>query len=405
MVKKTGTVTLLIFNVTMLAMFGVKCAHAGWSSMDCPLTEHIIDLWGTSGTNIFAVGHRGGIIHYDGETWEVLVPTVGIDKDLRGIWGASETNIFAVGRGRVLNYNGSIWTDMTSIVGLRTGTDLYGVWGSSYSDVFIVGESGTIFHYNGSTWADRTISSLSSGDIYGIWGSSATDVFASNDRRVVVHYNGTIWTKMHTASAPLCGTWGNSESDVFSVGEGGLILHYDGSDWSSMDSGVTENLIRIWGTTGTDIFVVGESGTILHYDGSWSEMDSGTSNILYGVWGSSASDVFAVGEEGTILHYVPDVITSTTTTTIMVSTTTTSSSIPDNCIGEEIYGDYSEEVKLLRYFRDDILSRTREGRELIKLYYKWSPVVVSTLREDEECKEEVKEIMDGILLLIQAPVE
>jgi len=407
---------ILIIAVMVLFVMLTKNAKAAFTPMDCPVTEHIADIWGTSGTNVFAVGHLGAILHYDGdgnndgtpdEIWEVMVSTVGVDNDLRDIWGTSETNIFAVGRGRVLNYNGSIWTDISSTVGIPVGTDLYGVWGSSYSDVFIVGESGTVFHYNGNSWADRDISAVSSGEIHGIWGSSATDVFASNDANVIVHYNGTIWTMMHSASVPIKCIWGSSESDVFAVGENGTILHYDGSDWSIMDSEATETFYRVWGSSGTDVYVVGESGTILHYDGSWSAMVSGTSNLLYGVWGSSASDVFAVGEDGTILHYVPDVITTTTvaTTTIIVSTTTTSTSVPDICIGEEIYGEYSEEAELLRCFREKILSRTLEGQELIRLYYEWSPIVVKTMEEDEEFKEEVKAMIDGILPLISGEIE
>jgi hypothetical protein len=199
---------------------------------------------------------------------------------------------------------------------------------------------------------------------------------------------------MHTAPDPLYGIWGSSESDVFVVGEGGTILHYNGSDWSHMDSGVTETLYRVWGSSGTDVYVVGESGTILRYDGSWSDMASDTAQTLSGVWGSSVNNVFAVGEEGTILHYVPD-----------TATTTTSTSGPGDCIGEEIYGNYSEEAELLRYLRDEILIRTLEGQELIRLYYEWSPVIVYTVKGDEELKEELKEIMDGILPLIREALE
>jgi hypothetical protein len=56
---------------------------------------------------------------------------------------------------------------------------------------------------------------------------------------------------------------------------------------------------------------------------------------------------------------------------------------------------------VLRYFRDNILSTTSEGKNLIKLYYQWSPVVVKTIEEDEEFKVEVKEIIDDVLHLIK----
>lgn len=52
------------------------------------------------------------------------------------------------------------------------------------------------------------------------------------------------------------------------------------------------------------------------------------------------------------------------------------------CIAEAIYGEDSEEIKLLRLLRDNFLRRTPEGREIIKLYYQWSPVVVKSIEQD-----------------------
>jgi hypothetical protein len=90
--------------------------------------------------------------------------------------------------------------------------------------------------------------------------------------------------------------------------------------------------------------------------------------------------------------------TTTTTTTIPSSTTTTAGDGP--CPSEEIYGEYSEEAALLRQFRDEVLSRTPEGREMIKLYYEVSPTVVAMLRSDSGFKDEIKTFLDSILPLI-----
>ena len=75
------------------------------------------------------------------------------------------------------------------------------------------------------------------------------------------------------------------------------------------------------------------------------------------------------------------------------------------CSAEAIYDEYSKEAALLRYFRDNVLSQTPEGREIIKLYYQWSPVIVEAMKEDEEFKEQVKEMIDGVLLLIRTEIE
>jgi hypothetical protein len=80
------------------------------------------------------------------------------------------------------------------------------------------------------------------------------------------------------------------------------------------------------------------------------------------------------------------------------STTTTA---PDStCPAEEIYGEGSFEVLLLRSVRDTLLRRTPEGQELIKLYYQWSPALVRAMQSDEQLKEEVKQVVDGVLELM-----
>ncbi len=94
----------------------------------------------------------------------------------------------------------------------------------------------------------------------------------------------------------------------------------------------------------------------------------------------------------------------TTTTTIPVDSTTTTIDIEpiDSglCPSEKLYGEDSEEVEVLRYFRDSVLSTTPEGRELIRLYYQWSPAITMAIQNDETFKEKVKKIIDGVLLLI-----
>ena len=44
-----------------------------------------------------------------------------------------------------------------------------------------------------------------------------------------------------------------------------------------------------------------------------------------------------------------------------------------------------------------MLSQTPEGRELIKLFYFWSPFIVKAIEEDEAFKEEIKGMIDTIL--------
>jgi hypothetical protein len=74
-------------------------------------------------------------------------------------------------------------------------------------------------------------------------------------------------------------------------------------------------------------------------------------------------------------------------------------------MSESIYGGNAEETRLLRAFRDRVLSQTTEGRELIHLYYLWSPAIVGAMEGNEEFKAWVKEMIDDALPMIQKAVE
>jgi len=72
----------------------------------------------------------------------------------------------------------------------------------------------------------------------------------------------------------------------------------------------------------------------------------------------------------------------------------------DTCTSEFIYGEHAEKTELLRNFRDNVLSQTPEGQEIIRLYYQWSPAIVKAMEGDKIFKGEIKEIIDGFLALI-----
>ena len=80
-------------------------------------------------------------------------------------------------------------------------------------------------------------------------------------------------------------------------------------------------------------------------------------------------------------------------------------SVSWRCLLLPLYGENSEETELLRNFRDNVLSKTPEGQELIRLYYEWSPTIVKVMEKDEEFKKQVKEMVDGILPLIREAIE
>lgn len=317
--SRTGGMTIAgkTFSVIQDGTFAADCE---WSRQDPPSQTCVLySLWGSSGTDVFAVGYEpsfpseGTIIHYDGNTWSGMVS--GHSDFFMGVWGSSGNDVFVVGGndssglGSVIHYDGTSWTSMEC----GTTNILRAIWGSSEADVFAVGSGGTILHYNGAKWTSRTSGTTNS--LYGVWGSSSTDVFAVGENGTILHYEGNAWSSMNGVSAEymLRGVWGFFEDDVYAVGWGN-IFHYDGASWSAVFPLVAHYyFFDAWGTSGVNIFAVGYdassfpySGVINHYEGiSWNPMTIPSTNDLYGVWGCSGDDVFAVGRSGTIFHYGP----------------------------------------------------------------------------------------------------
>lgn len=78
---------------------------------------------------------------------------------------------------------------------------------------------------------------------------------------------------------------------------------------------------------------------------------------------------------------------------------------PPPCLSSTIYDDDSNKVQLLRKYRDEVLSTTPVGQEIIKLYYLWSPAITKAMEEDDTFKREIKELIDGVLPMIKGAVK
>ena len=48
------------------------CDSYGWSFMGSPTAHRLLGVWGSGPDDVFAVGARGTILHYDGTGWSGL---------------------------------------------------------------------------------------------------------------------------------------------------------------------------------------------------------------------------------------------------------------------------------------------------------------------------------------------
>jgi len=77
----------------------------------------------------------------------------------------------------------------------------------------------------------------------------------------------------------------------------------------------------------------------------------------------------------------------------------------NQCPMEALYGEDSEEVKLLRAFRDNVLSKSQKGKQIMKLYYALSPAIAQWLEKNRDVQEKLKNTIDRMQPVIRAAVK
>jgi hypothetical protein len=308
-------------------------------------------VWGSSATDVFAVGAAGTISRYDGASWTQMAS--GTTATLHGVWGSGASNVYAVGEGgALLRYDGAQWSALPS----GTASTLRGVWGSGPADIFVVGgaESGqtaTVLRYSGS-WAPAVAGlPATSAILFAVRGRGPTDdVYAVGPQTVYRFSRSTsTWSAAHTLPAPITTAslwvspagdvfvgdhldkvwrysaasgswtsswpgvwgplimWGFSSSEVYAMGQNSL-ARFDGAAWNTIASTTaTMDLRGLWGSSPKDLFLAGGGGSLLHFNGASIDQHlpkaAVTQKHLNAVWGRSDNDFFVVGAAGTILRY------------------------------------------------------------------------------------------------------
>jgi hypothetical protein len=104
--------------------------------------DHLMGVWGTSSSDVVAVGMRGTIFRYDGAQWNAENP--GTTESLQSVWGDAAGNYWAVGyAGVVLHNDGSGWNQVAT--GIPTES-MDCVWGVG-QDVWVGGASDYMMRY------------------------------------------------------------------------------------------------------------------------------------------------------------------------------------------------------------------------------------------------------------------
>jgi hypothetical protein len=109
-------------------------------------TRTLESVWGSSPTDVWAVGEGGVIQHFAGGTRGLDDVTSPTSQALHNVWGTGPKDIWAVGdRGTVVHHDGNAWSLADAGLPIGFTPNLFGVWGSGPDDVWIVGD-GVILH-------------------------------------------------------------------------------------------------------------------------------------------------------------------------------------------------------------------------------------------------------------------
>lgn len=219
----------------------------------------IIEVWGTASDNVYVVsynssGGTGRVTHWDGTEWTTVLDT---DVQVYEITGTDADNIYVAGIGKVWNYNGTAWNEMTGVPSVNfTDADASG------SYLYLVSYGGKLVTYNGSTWTEtdtglENVAAVAKGKFRVYMGGKRNGIFSS------VTLPNILFSVMPLSTASINDIAVSDDGTIaYAVGSGGKVYRYADGIWAEEFSGATSDLysVSIYGST---VYAAGDAGTLI----------------------------------------------------------------------------------------------------------------------------------------------
>ncbi len=265
--------------------------------------KNFTGVWGTSTSDVVAVGPAGLMMRYDGKGWSP--DPSGKNHDLTGIHGAGDT-LVASGRGGVLLVRRKgRWTELDT----GTSEDLWSVW-TSGEEIFASASHGTVVRCDAAGCAPMKTGVKD--ELWSIWGTSPKEVIVAGEKGTLLRWDGASW-KRHAVPADAGfsalgsdgkgGVLALTLTTTYRLADGVLTRVADGGGWAVSDGGDGE-IRAVYGGGGAPVGVRHFDGTKWHEEALEMGPFETTAARLTGIW-SSGGEVFIVGDGGTILHKRP----------------------------------------------------------------------------------------------------
>ena len=313
-----GTATLWVWwgNLEVQVPVTVTDTRRAWTVMATPDQGGNRALWGASPTNIYAANNTG-VLHYDGTAWSQVQAVHW--RGMYDVYGTSASNVWAVGEnGMILRFDGTTWSawrfDGTSVTPYDLNTwalpgqkinlrAVFPIPGTTM--IGIVGDGGTALVYDGSSFTTWSIYNTGNNStITHVWGTSYFDLYITTADGLLQHFNGSSLSTVSGVSAPggMNSVWGTASNNVYAVGGGGMVWRYNGSNWSRIRLPTRATLYAVYGTSASNVFVAGSDGALYRFNGTtWTPEKHGVSDTqVHGFWAASNGDTFLAGAGGLI---------------------------------------------------------------------------------------------------------
>jgi len=232
--------------------------------------------------------------------WDTRVPA-----PLARVWAQAPDNVWAVGaRGTMRHFDGHSWQDVDS----GTVADLRAVHGSAADDVWVVGDWSTVLHWDGKRW--ETLQLRTKTLMTDVLAIARDDVWMVGDR-VALHWDGKLWTPAPIpAVAILNRLAARASDDVWAVGEGGMVLHWDGQRWTQIDTQSDEFLTSIRIVSKDELWIAGFRGFVRRRVGDrWLDVDLPLTKEhrwdfwINDIWTTGADDIWLMTKREPLLHW------------------------------------------------------------------------------------------------------
>ncbi len=274
----------------------------GWPFLGRTLVNWIA-VGGTSPTNVFAVGSRGAVIHYDGSSWSGRdFPLPQADEYLFSAFGSSASDIWGTSSQGFRHFDGSRWTVVDVPVLLQTG------FARAPNDAIAMDNSAHPWHWDGTSWWQITLPIFGNDTIMEFWGTGPNDVWAVGGHYqsdgAIYHWDGDSWQRIYvTTAGDVAHVGGSAVDDVwFTIRRPDYqttVLHWDGGTFSDVGL-INGPPLAIAASNPNNVWLRQNPGW-LHYDGTnWTT--ERTNAFLYLVLGLRDAGMFFTSFSGHIVQ-------------------------------------------------------------------------------------------------------